>query len=101
MPPATVLAAVRVNALEAAAAPLTDVAEKAAVTPVGKPAIVRAMAELKPFTGVVANVVLTELPAVTLSDAGLGTNVNVGAGIVSEIVRCAVWPPPVAVAVNE
>ena len=100
MPPVTVLAAVSVSTLDAAAVPLRDVAENAAVTPLGNPAINRAIAELKPFTGDVASVSLTVFAAVTLSDAVVGVSVNAGAGITTEIANFAVWPPPAAVTVN-
>jgi hypothetical protein len=80
---------------------MSDVAEKTAVTPAGKPATEREMAELKPFSSAVVKVVLTELPPVTLRDAVVGDSVNVGVGIVTETANFAVWPPPVAVIVRE
>jgi hypothetical protein len=94
------LAAVSVRTLAAAADPLSDVAEKAAVTPLGKPAMDRPMAALKPFAGVVVKVVLAVLPAVMFSDVVTGESVKDGAGIASEIASLAVCPPPVAVTVN-
>jgi hypothetical protein len=94
------LAAVNVRTLEAAAVPLRDVAEKAAVTPLGRPAIDRAIAELKPFDGDVATVSFTLLPALTFSDAELGVSVNVGAGITTEMASFAVCPAPVAATVS-
>ena len=76
--------------LEAAAAPLMDAGENAAVTPAGRPETDSAKAALKPFWGVAETTTCAELPWRALSDAVFVAMVNVGVGTATEIASVAV-----------
>jgi hypothetical protein len=95
-------ARVRVDVPEPGAA--MDVALKLAVTPVGAPDAVRAIAELKPPDTAVVMVETPLLPCATETEVGEAVSVKAGvaaAVTVSEIVADSVRPPPVPVTVIE
>lgn len=100
MPAAAVEAAVsvRVEVPEPGAA--MDEVLKAAVTPVGSPDALRAMAELKPPETAVEMVVVTFAPGAADTDAGAAEMVNAGTVISSATVEVWVTPPPVPVMVT-
>ena len=95
-------ARVKVDVPEPGAA--MDVELKLAVTPVGAPDAVRAIAELKPPDTAVVMVETPLLPCTTEMEVGEAVSVKAGlaaAVTVSEIVADSVRPPPVPVTVIE
>ena len=72
----------------------------AAVTPVGSPDALRAIAELKPPETAVVMVLVPLAPRATGTDAGEAEIVNAGAVTVSVTVAVCVWVPAVPVTVT-
>jgi len=72
--------------------------ENAAVTPVGMPAMVREMGELKPFTAVVVSVNCAVPPADALTEVALEARVKLAGAVTVRLTAVVcVKPPPVAV----
>jgi len=95
-------ARVKVDVPEPGAA--MEVGLKLAVTPVGAPDAVRAIAELKPPETAVVMVDTLLLPCDTETEVGEAVSVKAGlaaAVTISEIVADSVRPPPVPVTVIE
>jgi hypothetical protein len=95
-------ARVKVDAPDPGAA--IDVGLKLAVTPVGAPDAVRAIAELKPPDTAVVMVETPLLPCATETEVGEAVSVKAGlaaAVTVSEIVADSARPPPVPVTLIE
>jgi hypothetical protein len=97
-PAAAVEAAVNLSTLTAV--PLMLVGEKAAVTPLGRPAIVSATAELNPFCGVAKTFTDVELPAMTGNDVSDDASAKLGVAITSDSVTVCLRDPLVAVMVT-
>ena len=102
VPAVAVEATVSVKVDEPEPGAAMDAGLNAAVTPVGRPDAVRAIAELKPPETPVVMVDEPVLPATTESDVGEAASVNAGTGAevtVSEMVAVCVMLPPVPLTV--
>lgn len=99
-----VVATARVNVDVPEPGAAMDAGLKLAVTPVGAPDVVSAIAELKPPDTAVVRVEAPLLPCTTEREVGAAVSVKAGlaaAVTVSEIVADSVRPPPVPVTVIE
>jgi len=100
VPTAAVEAAVSVKVEVPEPGVASEEALNAAVTPVGNPDALRAIAELKPPETAVAMVLVPLIPCATVTDAGDAEMVNAGKVIRSERAEVCVTPPPVPVTVT-
>ena len=102
MPPATVAATVPVSTLDPAPGAAMVAGENWAVTPVGKPDIVRLTAELKVVPRMVVTVIVPLPPAGTSSVLGAKLRDSGGKGLLTVRLSGALWEvlPAVPVMVN-